>query len=192
MREFFQALSILWMGKECMVEIVESSQIAGVKFAVLDVYEDERGRFLETFRKEWFPERSWEKVQTNRSDSKAGVLRGLHYHHQQVDYWYCMWGIVRVGLADLRPQSSTFKATETLEIGDADQRGVLIPAGVAHGFYAVTDATLSYIVDNYYTGGDEYGVAWNDPDLAIDWGTTAPLLSQRDAANPRLCDLSAD
>ncbi|MFN3981735.1 MAG: dTDP-4-dehydrorhamnose 3,5-epimerase family protein, partial [Caldilinea sp.] len=59
-----------------MTEIVESSRISGVKIARLKAVSDERGRFLETFRKDWFPERSWEIVQTNRSDSRAGVLRG--------------------------------------------------------------------------------------------------------------------
>jgi dTDP-4-dehydrorhamnose 3,5-epimerase len=56
---------------------------------------------METFRKVWFPQRSWDIVQTNRSDSKAGVLRGLHYHHEQVDYWIVLRGRIRVGLADL-------------------------------------------------------------------------------------------
>ncbi|NJN34053.1 MAG: dTDP-4-keto-6-deoxy-D-glucose epimerase, partial [Saprospiraceae bacterium] len=63
-----------------MATIIQSERIADVKFVQLKAFGDERGRFLETFRKAWFPERSWEIFQTNRSDSKAGVLRGLHYH----------------------------------------------------------------------------------------------------------------
>jgi dTDP-4-dehydrorhamnose 3,5-epimerase len=63
-----------------MIKITESDVIAGVKFVGFHVWVDDRGRFLETFRKEWFPERSWEIVQTNCSYSKANVLRGLHYH----------------------------------------------------------------------------------------------------------------
>ena len=101
-----------------MTEIVASTEIAGVKFAHLRAFGDERGRFMETFRKAWFPERSWEIVQANRSDSKAGVLRGLHYHFHQVDYWYCPFGIARVGLADLRRSSPTYGASQVLEIGD--------------------------------------------------------------------------
>lgn len=169
-----------------MTEIVESSIIAGVKFAHLRAFGDERGRFLETFRKNWFPERTWEIVQTNRSDSIAGVLRGLHYHFKQVDYWYCPKGILRVGMADLRPSSPTFRASQVIEIGDENQMGVFIPTGVAHGFYAVTDVTLTYLVDNYYDGADEMGVAWNDPALAVDWGVTDPILSGRDQQNPLL------
>lgn len=169
-----------------MAEIIESTTIPGVKFAVLRAFADERGRFVETFRKEWFPERTWERVQSNRSDSKAGVLRGLHHHRHQVDYWYCAFGTIRVALADVRPDSPSYLKTEIVEIGDANQMGVFIPVGVAHGFVALTDATLTYIVDNYYDGADELGVAWNDPTLAIDWGVTEPILSPRDRQNQRL------
>lgn len=169
-----------------MTEIVPSTQIAGVKFAVLKPFADERGRFMETFRKEWFPERTWEIVQTNRSDSRAGVLRGLHYHFRQVDYWYVPAGRVRAGLADLRRSSPTFGRAELVDLGDDNQMGLFIPPGVAHGFLALTDATLTYLVDNYYDGNDEFGVAWDDPDLGLAWGAASPLLSARDRANPRL------
>lgn len=172
-----------------MTEIVESTKIQGVKFAHLRAFGDERGRFMETFRKGWFPERTWEIVQTNRSDSKAGVLRGLHYHFRQVDYWYCAAGILRVGLADLRRSSPTYCASQVIEIGESNQVGVFIPCGVAHGFYAVTDVTLTYMVDNYYDGGDELGVAWDDRSLAVPWGVDAPILSGRDQKNPLLQDI---
>jgi len=172
-----------------MTEITESSLIAGVKFTHLRAFGDERGRFMETFRKDWFPERSWDRLQTNRSDSIAGVLRGLHYHFKQVDYWYCPKGILRVGMADLRPSSPTFRASQVIEIGDENQMGVFIPVGVAHGFYAVTEVTLTYLVDNYYDGVDEMGVAWNDPVLAVPWGVTEPILSGRDQQNPLLANI---
>jgi dTDP-4-dehydrorhamnose 3,5-epimerase len=131
--------------------------------------------------------------QTNRSDSAAGVLRGLHYHHNQVDYWYVVNGVIRVGLADIRPSSPTYMHTQTIEMGEQNNIGLFIPCGVAHGFLALTDATHTYIVDNYYNGGaDENGVAWNDPDLAVAWGVETPILSGRDAANPRLRDIPAE
>lgn len=168
-----------------MPEINESKLIKDVQIVTLKAFADDRGRFIETFRKAWFPQRTWERIQTNRSDSKAGVLRGLHFHHHQVDYWYVPRGTIRVGLCDLRPSSPTFMATQTLEIGDDNQVGVFIPVGVAHGFFALTDATLTYLVDNYYDGDDEHGVAWNDPDLGVAWGAENPLLSPRDAQNPR-------
>ncbi len=169
-----------------MATITESSIIPDVKFAKLRAFADERGRFVETFRKEWFPERTWDKVQTNRSDSKAGVLRGLHHHRHQIDYWYCPTGRLRVALADLRPDSPGYLQSEVVEIGDENQMGIFIPVGVAHGFVALTDATLTYLVDNYYDGADELGVAWDDPTLAIDWGVSDPLMSPRDKQNKRL------
>ncbi len=164
--------------------IQPSPTISGVYHAPIRVFEDSRGRFMETFRREWFPWINWEKMQGNRSDSKQHVLRGLHYHLHQIDYWYVSKGMIRVAMVDLRPSSPTYKAVETLEIGDDNNMGVFVPMGVAHGFLALTDATLTYIVNNYYDGGaDERGVAWNDPALAVPWGIEEPLISGRDADN---------
>ncbi|MEM7118590.1 MAG: dTDP-4-dehydrorhamnose 3,5-epimerase [Chloroflexota bacterium] len=176
-----------------MTKLEESTIIQGVFIAHLRAFADERGRFMETFRREWFPQRSWDKLQMNRSDSKAGVLRGLHYHHKQVDYWYVPAGRLRAGMVDLRPNSPTYKATQTVEMGDENNIGLFIPIGIAHGFLALTDATLTYIVDNYYDGGkDELGVAWNDPSLNLDWQLNhEPVISQRDAENLLLKDIPA-
>lgn len=169
-----------------MTEISESSTIPGVKLAKFRIFSDARGQFMETFRKDWFPERSWEIVQSNRSESAAGVLRGLHFHHRQVDYWQVVNGSIRVALADLRRQSPAYGQIETIDLDAANPRGLFIPVGVAHGFLARTAATLLYLVDNYYDGSDEHGIAWNDPDLAIPWGSETPILSDRDRANPTL------
>lgn len=175
-----------------MPTIQESSLIKDVQIVTLKSFGDDRGRFMETFRKEWFPQRSWDIIQTNRSDSQAGVLRGLHYHFQQVDYWYVVNGKIRTALADLRPNSPTYQATQTIEMGEENQVGVFIPVGVAHGFVALTDVTLTYIVDNYYNGADEFGVAWNDPQVGPDWGVENPILSERDAGNPFLADIATE
>ena len=175
-----------------MPEIHESSLIKDVQLVSLKSFGDDRGRFTETFRKEWFPQRSWDIVQTNRSESKAGVLRGLHYHFHQVDYWFVAAGRIRAAMHDLRPDSPTRGATQMLEIGEENQIGLFIPVGVAHGFVTLKDAILIYIVDNYYSGADEHGVAWNDPDLAIPWRVKSPTISARDAANPLLKDIPRD
>lgn len=174
-----------------MAVISESDQIAGVKLVRLESYEDVRGRFMETFRKEWFPERTWAAVQSNRSDSRAGVLRGLHYHFHQVDYWYVSAGRVRVGLADLRRSSPTFAASQVFEVDEQQPLGIFIPSGVAHGFLALTAATLTYVVDQYYDRNDELGVVWNDPTLALPWGVSAPLLSERDRVLPTLQEIDS-
>jgi dTDP-4-dehydrorhamnose 3,5-epimerase len=100
-------------------------------------------------------------------------------------------GKIRVGLADLRPTSPTYRAVEIIDIDAATPSGLFIPVGVAHGFYAQSAATLLYLVDNYYNGSDELGVAWNDPALAIPWGIDNPLISERDVRNPALADIPA-
>lgn len=173
-----------------MPHIEESNVIKGLFCVKLPTFADERGYFMETFRKEWFPQRSWEIFQCNRSESIAGTLRGLHYHHHQVDYWYVTRGRLRVGLFDLRAASPSYQAVETVEMGDQNPIGLYIPSGVAHGFLALSDVTLTYIVDNYYDGADELGVAWNDPDIGLDWGVEPRFVSPRDEANPRYRDIA--
>ena len=172
-----------------MPRIKESTVISGVFRVQLQSFADKRGQFVEIFRKEWFPQLSWQAIQSNRSVSAAGVLRGLHFHRRQVDYWFLQSGTIRAGLVDLRPASPTHGASELIEYSADEGLGLFIPAGVAHGFLAVTDATLIYYVDNYYDGADEFGVAWDDPDIGLSWGTDRPLLSGRDRGNPRLSDL---
>ncbi len=170
--------------------MVASELIQDVKIVNLHVFVDERGRFMETFRLEWFPDTDWSRIQQNRSDSRANVLRGLHYHFNQVDYWYVAAGCIRVGLVDLRPSSPTYMQSQTIEM-DADKAtGLFIPIGVAHGFVTLTDCTLFYVVSNYYDSGkDEFGVAWNDPVFHLDWGVANPVVSPRDVHNPLLKDV---
>ena len=171
-----------------MPEITPSEAIAGVVVVTPDVHGDNRGCFVETFRKEWIPGGA-EMVQANRADRKAGSLVGLHYHLHQADYWYVPFGRALVVLHDLRASSPTDAATLTLEIGEHDHRGVYIPPGVAHGFYALTDMTITYLVDHYYNPADELGVAWDDPELGVAWPTTSPELSGRDRAHPKRSEI---
>jgi dTDP-4-dehydrorhamnose 3,5-epimerase len=171
-----------------MATVEESPVIRGVHVVTPTVFGDERGRFVETYRRAWFPE-GREMVQANRSDKQAGTVVGLHYHLHQADYWYVPVGRARVVLHDLREGSPTDGATLTLEIGAHDDRGVFIPPGVAHGFAAVTDLTITYLVDQYYNPEDELGIAWDDPAVAADWGVPEPILSVRDQKNPRRADL---
>jgi dTDP-4-dehydrorhamnose 3,5-epimerase len=139
-------------------------------------------------------------IQGNRGDRKQGAVVGLHYHLHQADYWYVPFGRARVVLHDLRLGSATDGATLTIDLGsepgtagvDHDHRGIYIPPGVAHGFAALTDMTITYLVDGYYNPADELGVAWDDPEIAADWGVGEPVLSARDQANPRRAGLPAD
>jgi dTDP-4-dehydrorhamnose 3,5-epimerase len=131
-------------------------------------------------------------IQGNRSDKQAGAVVGLHYHLHQADYWLVPRGTAQVVLHDLRIGSPTDGATQALEIGEADSRGVFIPPGVAHGFAALTDLTVTYLVDGYYNPEDELGVAWDDPTIGAHWGVTDPILSPRDQKNPSRADLPVD
>jgi dTDP-4-dehydrorhamnose 3,5-epimerase len=180
--------------KNQTMDFIKNSEIIeGLQIVTLREFPDERGAFSEIFRREWFPQVSWENLQSNRSKSKAHVLRGLHYHFHQVDYWYVPEGKIRAGLLDLRPHSPTYKAVQTIEMGAENNLGLFIPIGVAHGFYALTDCTLIYYVNNYYNSRDEFGVAWDDSALGLDWGNLqAPLVSERDMNNPLMAQIPAD
>ncbi len=172
-----------------MPEITASTSIDGVLNVQLKAISDQRGRFSEIFRKEWFPQRTWAVLQSNHSESAAGVLRGLHYHHHQVDYWYVIRGRIRAGLVDLRVSSPTHMKAITLDLSQEMGMGIFIPVGVAHGFFSLEDAAILYFVDNYYNGQDEFGVMWNDADINLNWGVKVPILSKRDRKNPRLKDI---
>jgi dTDP-4-dehydrorhamnose 3,5-epimerase len=170
------------------LEIERSEVIVGVVVVNPLSHGDERGRFTETYRRSWFPD-GREMVQGNRSDKAAGSLVGLHYHLHQADYWFVVRGVARVVLHDLREGSPTDGNTLALDIGDGNECGVYIPPGVGHGFAALTDLTMTYLVDQYYSPDDELGVAWDDPDVGADWGVADPILSDRDRSNPRRADL---
>ena len=167
---------------------MRTSSISDVLIVVPEVHGDERGRFVETYRRQWLP-LGREMVQANRSEKQAGALVGLHYHLRQADYWYVLRGRARVVLHDLRVGSATDGTTETIELSGDEDRGLFIPPGVAHGFAALTDLLLWYLVDGYYNPADELGLAWDDPDVAADWGVDRPVLSARDQANPRRRDI---
>ena len=152
------------------------------------VHRDDRGFFVETYRREWFPQ-GREMIQGNRGDRQAGAVVGLHYHLHQADYWYVPFGVARVVLHDLRAGGPTDGATLALDLSGENHRGVFIPPGVTHGFAALTDMTITYLVDGYYNPADELGVAWDDPEVGADWGLSDPVLSARDQANPRRADL---
>ena len=176
-----------------MATITPSDTIEGVVIVDPVVHGDERGYFVETYRRQWFPG-GREMLQGNRGDRKAGAIVGLHYHLHQADYWYVPEGTCRVVLHDLRQGSPTDGATLALDLGRAADgshahRGVYIPPGVAHGFAALTDMTITYLVDSYYNPADELGVAWNDPAVQADWGVAEPVLSGRDQANPLRADI---
>ena len=173
-----------------MANIHESNVIAGAWIVEPAIHGDQRGLFIETYRREWFPG-GREMLQGNRANRQQGAVVGLHYHLHQADYWYVPFGHARVVLHDLRQGGPTDGATLQLDLTGENHLGVFIPPGVAHGFSAITDMVITYLVDGYYNPADELGVAWDDPAVDADWGVTDPILSARDQANPGRADLPA-
>ncbi len=167
-------------------------RIAGVRRFDLSSHTDARGSLTELYRRSGVAG-GREAVQANLSRSVAGVLRGLHRHRRQADYWCVLTGIGHVRLVDLREGSPTRLETASIRI-DADERrvGLAIPPGVAHGFFAETELLLLYLVDGEFTGDDEFGLAWDDPALGLPWPSASPILSERHLANPSLDDVLGD
>ena len=174
------------------------SALSGVRYGVGSGHGDARGTFTELWRASGLGAGAGAFVQANLSTSSPGVLRGLHLHRRQLDYWVVVAGRAFVALVDARPLvggSPGPAAVETRELGPGDR--VVIPAGVAHGFLALEALQLLYLVTNEYDGSDELGFAWDDPAVGVAWpvvSSTAdgcPLVSVRDASNPSLADLVA-
>lgn len=156
--------------------------IPDIELRPIDPIADERGRFAEIYRASTEAARF---VQANHSRSLAGVVRGLHYHRAQADLWYVVAGTARVALVDLREQRDP-PEIDIVVLSAENPATLYIPPGIAHGFAALTDVDLIYWVTQLYDGSDEFGIAWDDPSLAIDWGIAAPHVSQRDATNQPL------
>jgi dTDP-4-dehydrorhamnose 3,5-epimerase len=185
------------------------SSLEGVRFGAITRHADVRGSFRELWRESAFPTLTVAEtgapdgnephfVQANLSTSAAGVLRGLHYHRHQLDYWVVVGGRALVALVDVRgllDGTADRPLVETHELGADDW--VVIPAGVAHGFLALEPLELLYLVTNEFDGADELGFAWDDPAVGVPWpqvdGTPdgRPILSERDRSNPSLADLVA-
>ena len=182
-----------------------ASRLEGVRYGAVPRFGDQRGSFRELWRASRQPPLTPDLaglpaarfVQANLSTSAPGVLRGLHYHRRQLDYWVVASGTALVALVDVRPvvAGSGPAIVETREL--ASDETVVIPAGVAHGFLALEPLELLYLVTNEYDGTDELGFAWDDPAVGVAWPALAntpdgrPILSERDQSNPPLADLVA-
>lgn len=180
------------------------SKLAGVRYGSLNLIVDRRGSFAEIWKASAFGELTAEAtgqpsarfVQANLSTSAQGVLRGLHYHRRQLDYWNVISGVALVALVDVRPVIADATAHAIVELREMTAgQNVVIPTGVAHGFLALQPLQLLYLVTNEYNGTDELGFAWDDPAVGISWPSISgtpngrPILSDRDLSNPTLVEL---
>jgi dTDP-4-dehydrorhamnose 3,5-epimerase len=157
-----------------------------------DVYEDARGWFFESFSARRYAELGLpsEFVQDNASRSCRNTLRGLHMQSPpflQGKLVYVLEGEVFDVVVDARVDSPSFVQWVGETLSADNRRQLYVPPGCAHGFCVTSEhAVFAYKCTTYYAPEAELSVAWNDPDLGIDWPSTAPLLSKKDAAAPRL------
>ena len=179
------------------MKIIET-EIQGLFIIEPDVYGDSRGYFFESFNKRRFEEQtgiSVDFVQDNESRSTYGVVRGLHFQrppHAQAKLVRVVSGRVLDVAVDLREGSPTYGKHVAVELSGENHRQVFIPKGFAHGFSVLSEeAVFQYKCDDYYAPETEGAVAWDDPDIAIDWRIPADdmILSERDKKHPRLSEL---
>ena len=161
-----------------------------------DVFGDSRGYFFESYSQKKFDEqvRKIEFVQDNESKSRYGVLRGLHFQKgkdAQSKLVRVVKGRVLDVAVDIRKGSPTFGQYVAVELTEENHRQLFVPRGFAHGFSVLSEeAVFQYKCDNLYAPHAEGAIAWDDPDIGIDWQLPAGdvLLSAKDAAHPRLKD----
>lgn len=173
------------------------THIEGVTVIEPKVFSDGRGCFFESFSERDFAEKVGlvRFVQDNESRSVYGVIRGLHFQkppHAQAKLVRVVKGKVLDIAVDLRKDSPTFGQHVAMELSDENRRQMFIPRGFAHGFSVLSEeAVFQYKCDSYYAPESEGSLAWNDPDLNIDWNVPAgsEILSDKDRMSPRLKDI---
>ena len=175
---------------------IQETELQGVLLVEPEVFSDARGYFLESYNAKAFAAAgiSEQFVQDNHSQSKRGVLRGLHYQlaKPQGKLIRVLLGEVFDVAVDLRPESSTFGKWTGFNLSAREQKIVWIPKGFAHGFYTLTEtADVIYKVTEFYAPQDERVILWNDRDLAIRWPLHGePILSEKDKAGHSFRELT--
>lgn len=179
---------------------IRETGISGLVVIEPDVFGDSRGYFMESFSCRKFMELTGidvNFVQDNESKSSYGVLRGLHFQrppHAQSKLVRVVSGRVLDVAVDLREGSPTYGKHYAIELSGDNHLQMFIPKGFAHGFAVLSEeAVFQYKCDEYYAPQSEGGIAWDDPDLAIDWKVPSGSirLSEKDRNNPILKNLKA-
>jgi dTDP-4-dehydrorhamnose 3,5-epimerase len=158
------------------------------------IHRDARGFFTETFHKAKFADLGIGDtfIQDNHSCSSKGTLRGLHYQlrHPQAKICRVVEGEALDVAVDIRVGSPNFGKWTSVLLSAKEQNQIYVPIGFAHGFLALSDEVqFLYKCSDFYNPEDEHGIAWNDPDLKIRWGVSAPIVSARDAGYPTLAQV---
>jgi dTDP-4-dehydrorhamnose 3,5-epimerase len=177
-----------------MAERLET-KLDGVVLLEPAVHGDERGFFVETFSKEAWAAHGVapEFVQHNHSRSGKGILRGLHFQTEpgQAKLLRCARGAIFDVAVDLRRDSPTYGQWEGHVLDDERHRQLFVPVGFAHGFVVLSEvADVAYLVSSVYDPATEAGIAWDDPDVGVEWGVPEPQLSERDKTAPKLSEIA--
>jgi dTDP-4-dehydrorhamnose 3,5-epimerase len=176
---------------------VVPTTLPGVVTVKPTIYHDSRGYFFETWNQAGYAAAglAGEFVQDNLSHSSHGVLRGLHYQHPsaQGKLISVLDGEIYDVAVDIRPDSPTFRRWVGVVLSAENHLQCYVPPGFAHGFVVTSEsATVAYKCTRLYQPRDEGSIAWDDPDLAIDWPIRSPILSAKDQAAPRLREIPAN
>lgn len=175
---------------------IKQTSINGLFIIEREANSDQRGFFREVFHLDELQNVSgmyFQPVQMNHSFSLPRVIRALH-----AENWnkliYPVTGKMFTAVVDIRPDSETFKKVETFEFNNDHRFALFISKGIANSICVIGDEPVDYLylVDKYYDGTDTKAVAWDDPDLNIDWPIKDPILSERDKNNPTLRELFPD
>ena len=177
------------------MEVIKT-EIDGVVIIEPRIFKDDRGYFYESFSQREFEEKVCRTtfVQDNQSKSSYGVVRGLHFQkppYSQSKLVRCIKGAVLDVAVDIRKGSPTFGKYVAVELTEDNHRQFFVPRGFAHGFAVLSEeAVFQYKCDNFYNKESEGSVAWNDPQLAIDWKIPADkvLLSEKDKQSKNIAD----
>lgn len=169
---------------------IKPASISGLYILERPTFEDERGFFKEVFHLDELEDvlgYKFKPVQLNHSMSLPNVIRALH-----AENWnklvYPVTGEMFSAVVDIRPDSSTFGKVEAFTFNSSNRSALFIPKGLANSICVIGAEPVNYIylVDAYYDGTDTRAIAWDDPDLNINWPISNPILSERDKNNPTL------
>lgn len=182
------------------MQAIETS-LPGLRILEPAVFPDERGFFSETYRREWHAEAGIgaeeEFIQDNHSRSGKGVVRGMHFHIGAgvAKLVRCARGKILDVNVDLRKGSPTYGQWEGVELDDEGMRVLYVPVGFAHGFCVLSEvADVLYKQSAYYEKAVERGIAWDDPEIGIEWPLPVEqlIVSERDRQAPKLAELAAE
>ncbi len=173
------------------------TEIDGLVLVEPEVHGDSRGFLVETYSADRWRELGIdvEFVQDNHSRSRAGILRGLHFQTSpgQAKLVRCTRGRIWDVAVDLRRDSPTYRRWEGYELDDERHRQLFVPVGFAHGFCVLSDvADVAYKLSSLYDPATEAGIAWDDPEVGVEWPVAEPEVSERDRDAPRLGELAPE